>query len=169
MGKFWSLIFLLVPVLGVAAFVVAPWYDLWLPRDISEHGHTIDHLFYFILWLTGAVFVATEVVLFWFMWRYDSQGKSNPVKYMHGSHTLEIVWTILPAATLLFIAIYQMNAWANAKIISPAAGPDGILGTADDMRPMLEVTARQFEWRAPLPRPEGRGRAGRQRRHSRGE
>ena len=151
MGKFWSLIFLLVPVLGVAAFVVAPWYDHWLPRDISEHGHTIDHLFYFILWLTGAVFVATEVVMFWFMWRYDSQGKSKPVKYMHGSHTLEIVWTILPAATLLFIAIYQMNAWANAKIISPAAGPDGILGTADDMRPMLEVTARQFEWRLRYP------------------
>ena len=41
-------------------------------KDISEHGHTIDHLFYFILWLTGVVFVATEVLLFWFLWRYDA-------------------------------------------------------------------------------------------------
>ncbi len=73
MGKFWSLVFLLVPVLGVAVFVVSPWYDHWLPQDISQHGHTIDHLFYFILWLTGAVFVATEVVLFWFLWRYDGK------------------------------------------------------------------------------------------------
>jgi len=150
-GRFWSLLFLLVPVLGVASFAVAPFYNHWLPHDISQHGHVIDHLFYFILWLTGAVFVATEVVLFWFLWRYDSKGHMNPVKYTHGSHSLEIIWTIVPMAVLLFIAIYQMNAWAASKIDNPAAGPDGVFGTADDMRPMLEVTARQFEWRLRYP------------------
>ena len=41
------------------------------------------------------------------------------MKYTHGSHNLEIVWTIMPAATLLFIAIYQMNAWADVKIERP--------------------------------------------------
>ncbi len=154
MGKFWSLLFLMVPVLGVASFVVAPWYKHWLPHDISQTGHVIDHLFYFILWLTGAVFVVTEVVLFWFLWRYDGQGTRKPVKYTHGSHSLEIVWTIIPSAVLLFIAIYQMNAWAAAKIDNPAAGPDGIFGTADDMAPTLEVTGRQFEWRLRYPVPE---------------
>jgi cytochrome c oxidase subunit II len=153
-GKFWSFLFLLVPVLGVACFVAAPLYKIWLPQDISQHGHTIDHLFYFILWLTGVVFVITEVALFWFMWRYDGRGKINPVKFTHGSHTLEVVWTILPAATLLFIAIYQMNAWAEAKIDNPAVGPDGVYGTADDMPPTLEVTGRQFEWRLRYPVPE---------------
>ena len=151
MGKFWSLLFLFVTVLCVVSFAVAPFYKHWLPHDISQHGHTIDHLFYFILWLTGVVFVITEVVLFWFMWRYDSGGKRNPVKFTHGSHSLEIVWTIIPAAVLLFIAIYQMNAWADSKIRNPAVGPDGILGTADDMLPTLEVTARQFEWRLRFP------------------
>ncbi|MEX0678997.1 MAG: cytochrome c oxidase subunit II [Pirellulales bacterium] len=152
MGKFWSVLFLMVPVLGVASFAVAPLYRHWLPLDVSEHGHTIDHLFYFILWLTGAVFVVTEVAMFWFMWRYGhDQAKSG--KFTHGSHSLEIVWTIIPAATLLFIAIYQMNAWAEAKIINPGAGPDGILGTADDMPATLEVTGRQFEWRLRYPVP----------------
>ena len=160
MGRFWSLLFLLVPVLGVASFAVAPLYNHWLPRDISQHGHVIDHLFYFILWLTGAVFVATEVVLFWFLWRYDSKGHTNPVKYTHGSHSLEIIWTIVPMAILLFIAIYQMNAWAASKIDNPAAGPDGIFGTADDMRPTLEVTARQFEWRLRYPGLKAEGRLG---------
>lgn len=160
MGRFWSLLFLLVPVLGVASFAVAPLYNHWLPRDISQHGHVIDHLFYFILWLTGAVFVATEVVLFWFLWRYDSKGHANPVKYTHGSHSLEIVWTIVPMAILLFIAIYQMNAWAASKIDNPAAGPDGVFGTADDMRPTLEVTARQFEWRLRYPGLKAEGRLG---------
>jgi cytochrome c oxidase subunit 2 len=147
------LLFLLVPVLGVACFAFAPMYKIWLPHDISQHGPVIDGLFYFILWLTGVIFVITEVALFWFLWRYDSHGRSNAVKYTHGSHALEIVWTIIPAAVLLFIAIYQMNAWADSKIRNPAAGPDGIYGTADDMAPTLEVTGRQFEWRLRYPVP----------------
>ena len=160
MGKFWSLLFLSVPILGVACFAFAPWYKIWLPSDVSEHGHMIDHLFYFILWLTAVVFVITEVALFWFMWRYDGKGQYRTAKFTHGSHSLEIVWTIIPSAVLLFIAIYQMNAWADSKIRNPAAGPDGIFGTADDMPPMLEITARQFEWRLRYPGLQAKGKLG---------
>ena len=143
MGKFWSFLFLLVPLLGVACFAAGPLYGIWLPKDVSEHGRTIDHLFYFILYLTGAVFIATEVALFWFMWRYDAKVNRDAAKFTHGSHSLEIVWTILPAATLLFIAIYQMNAWADAKLNRPK------------MPPTVEVTARQFEWRLRYPGKNG--------------
>ncbi|MGE0607803.1 MAG: cytochrome c oxidase subunit II [Pirellulales bacterium] len=144
MSKYWSLLFLAVPILGIGVFVAAPYYNLWLPKDISTHGHQIDHLFNFILWLTGGVFVATEVVLFWFLWKYDRHANRQPVKYTHGSHNLEIVWTILPAATLLFIAIYQMNAWAEVKINKP------------DIPITVEVTARQFEWRLRYPGKDGK-------------
>ena len=106
MGKLWCLLFLLVPILGVAVFWYSWQVGYWLPEDISAHGHQIDHLFMFILILTGVVFVVTEVVLFWFMWRFDGKTNREPVKYTHGSHNLEIVWTIIPAATLVFIAIY---------------------------------------------------------------
>jgi cytochrome c oxidase subunit 2 len=138
-------LFLLVPILGVFAFWIAPYIGHDLPRDISEQGHEIDHLYYFILILTGVVFVATEVVLFWFMWKYDATKSTEPVKFTHGSHNLEVVWTIVPSATLLFIAIYQMNAWADVKIRKP------------EMPPTVEVTARQFEWRIryPYTKPEG--------------
>lgn len=156
MGRyFWSWLFLLVPILGVGIFVWAigghyPLEGYWFPEDISAHGYVIDGLFNTILWLTGIIFVATGLVLFWFMWKYDGQLHSEPVKFSHGNHTLEVVWSILPAATLLFIAIYQMNAWADAKIVRPKlAGPDRQLGTADDIPkpPLVEVTGRQFEWR----------------------
>ena len=143
MGKFWSLLFLLVPILGVGLFVWAPFNNHWLPRDVSTHGYQIDHLFNFILGLTGVVFIATELLLFWFLWRYDRATNTSPVKFTHGSHNLEIVWTILPAATLLFIAIYQMNAWAEVKMHKP------------DMEPTVEVTARQFEWRLRYPGQDG--------------
>jgi cytochrome c oxidase subunit 2 len=142
-GKFWSLLFLLVPIFGVLVFWVSGDYGMDLPRDVSEHGHQIDHLYYFCLLLTGAVFVVTEAVLFWFLWKYDGGVNRQPVQFTHGSHNLEVVWTILPAATLLFIAIYQMNAWADVKMRKP------------DIPPTVEVTARQFEWRLRYPGEDG--------------
>ena len=87
MGKFWALLFLLILIGGVVSFVVAPYYDHAFPRDISETGWAIDHLFMFILWLTGIVFIATEGVLFWFLWRYNAGDNKEPVKFTHGSHT----------------------------------------------------------------------------------
>ena len=128
MGRIWSFLFLLIPVFGVLTFVCAM-FDIWpmnggafawpkghwLPININDHGHMIDSLFMFILYLTGIIFIGTATTMFWFMWKYDADVNAQPVKFTHGSHTLEIVWSILPAVTLLFIAIYQMNAWADSK------------------------------------------------------
>ena len=97
MPNFWALLFLAVPVMGVATFVLADRYNIWLPRDVSEHGRTIDQLFFFILYLTGIVFIVTEVVLFYFAWKYEAKHNAKPVEFSHGSHSLEVVWTILPA------------------------------------------------------------------------
>jgi cytochrome c oxidase subunit II len=147
-GKFWSILFLCVTIFGVATFIIAPAAGIWLPPDVSETGPAIDHLFKFILVLTGVVFIITELVLFYFLWRYDGRTSATPAKFTHGSHTLEICWTIVPAATLLFIAIYQMNTWAAAKMRRPT----------HDGQPMaftVEVTGRQFEWRLRYPGEDG--------------
>jgi cytochrome c oxidase subunit 2 len=155
-GKFWAFLFLTVPVLGVLVFFIAmmgasptseqlidwPWPRHWLPEDISRDGHMIDSLFMFILYLTGVVFIVTEVVMAWFMLRYDKDANPDPVKYAHGSHHLEVIWTILPAAVLLFIALHQMNAWGQAKLP---------YGEPKDNPITISVAARQFEWRLVYP------------------
>jgi cytochrome c oxidase subunit 2 len=102
-------------------------------------------LFMAILALTGVVFVVTEVCLAWFLWRYDGKTNRDPVKFTHGSHSLEVVWTVVPAATLLFIAVYQLNAWADNKIRQPK-----------DAGMTVEVRGRQFEWRFRYPGPDGK-------------
>lgn len=149
MGKLWSLLFLLVPILGVGIFVFAA-NDIgivnhWLPEDISEAGSNVDNLFYFILYLTGTIFIGTSLVLFWFMWKYDGDSHAEPVKYVHGSHTLEVVWSIIPAAALVFIAVVQMKGWADAKIERPQQSAAN--GQIEPRPPIAEVTGRQFEWR----------------------
>jgi len=163
-NRFWSLMFLLVPILGVLLFVFAampdswPLYNHWFPEDISKNGWVIDSLFDSILYLTGIIFVGTSLALFWFMWKYDGTKHAEPVKFSHGSHTLEIIWSILPAVTLVFIAVFQMDAWAKAKMLRPMLpGPDGRIGTTDDVPrpPIAEVTGRQFEWRIRYAGPDG--------------
>lgn len=146
MGRLWSLLFLLVPILGVLCFVWAmmdwwPMQNHWLPANIGgDQAIVIDNLFLFILGLTGVIFIGTGLVFFWFLWRYDAAVTTEPVKYFHGSHTLEVVWSIIPAATLLFIAIFQMQAWSAAKIERP-------LENGLPKAPIAEITGRQFEWR----------------------
>ena len=146
-SRLWSILFLLVPIVGVGLFVVAampnswPIENHWFPEDISENGYVMDNLFNAILYLTGVIFVATGWALFWFLWKYDASKNPEPVKYVHGDHTLEIVWSIVPIAILVFIAVYQMNAWADAKLVRPR------LESGEIRPPIAEVTGRQFEWR----------------------
>ena len=169
----------MVPILGVW-LILAPAIDAWpfsggsfafpagtwFPKLVNDDGEIIDQIFYGIFYLTGPIFIATGIALFWFMWKYDSDKNTAPVKFSHGSHTLEIVWSILPAVTLLFLAVYQMNAWADHKMRRPLDhGPDGVLNTADDPMlpgpdkkmgtdddrhvlkpPLALITGRQFQW-----------------------
>ena len=149
LDRLWSLLFLSVPIWGVGLFLWAlagawPLEGHWLPVNINDHGDVIDNLFMFILVLTGVIFLATGFAMFWFLWRYSASSNRDAAKFTHGNHTLEVIWSILPAATLLFIAIYQMNAWADAKMRRPTIEQHG---KSVLKPPLVEVTGRQFEWR----------------------
>src|SRR5205814_3582375 len=108
-------------------------------------GRDIDFLFYVILWITAFFFVLTEAIMVVAMWRYAGEPGRRSV-YVHGNHKLEMAWTLVPAAILLFIAFAQIGAWADIKY-------------AKSMRPphhVIEVSARQFEWRMRYPNEEPR-------------
>lgn len=143
-----TILFLLVPILGVWTFVKADDWGLWFPPYVSTYGGDVDNLFNIILWMVAVTFVLTEVLLVYFFFKYSSRSAKEPV-YSHGNHTLEMVWTAIPALLLLFVAFSQMGAWSNIKINFP--DKDGF----SPERPMMEVYASQFDWRARYPDEEG--------------
>ena len=53
-----------------------------------------------------------------------------------------MIWTSVPSGILLFIALYQMDVWAQYRIKSYYP---------KTLEPIAEVTARQFEWRIRYP------------------
>jgi cytochrome c oxidase subunit 2 len=141
--KFWSGLFGVVLAACALLFVVAPFAGWWLPHDASSYGSKVDGLFYLILIITGVTYLATEAVLVWALWRFAARPGAKS-SYTHGHHKLEMIWTAVPAAILLFIAFAQVSAWADIKYQSRMPDPDSV----------FEVSARQFEWRFRYPSAE---------------
>jgi cytochrome c oxidase subunit 2 len=151
-------LFGLAAALCVLAFLYAPFSpDWWVPvagnppHVISTFGREIDSLFLIILFITGIVFIGTQIVFVWASYRFadqrDAQGRPlRQAQYFHGSQRLEVIWTIIPAAILVFIALYQMGTWASIKFRS----------AAPRVPPLAEITARQFQWVIRYPGPDGK-------------
>jgi cytochrome c oxidase subunit 2 len=124
----------------LALFVVAPFAGWWLPENVASFGGDVDYLFYVILGFTGFFFVLTEAILVYAMYRYTYRPGHKGL-FVEGNHRLELAWTIVPAAILLFIAFAQVNAWERIKYQSRMPPPDLTLG----------LTAQQWEWRLRYP------------------
>jgi cytochrome c oxidase subunit 2 len=109
-----------------------------LPSNIAEHyGADVDWLFYLILIFVGFFFVLTEVILVFAMYKFVRKEPTRRAAYTHGNHQLELAWTIIPAAILLYIAYAQISTWERIKYQTHFPEPDEV----------LEVTAHQWEWR----------------------
>lgn len=147
--RYWSWLFGVTAILVVASFLVGPFDPAWwLPENVSLHGPLhigaeVDGLFMMILWITGIVFVGTQIALVWAMWRFRSERQPQAV-YQHGSQRLEVIWTIIPSAILVFIALYQLGAWTDIKFRS----------SQPKVAPLAEVSARQFQWKIRYPGPD---------------
>jgi len=153
--KFWALFFFFWPAVAFWCCWIARSRGWWFPTSednplglaMSPLGEQIDGLFYLILGIVAVTFVGTQFALGYALWMSATKDDSKPAHFSHGSHSLELIWTIVPAFVLVFIALYQMNVWAEFRVQSYF--PEE---TMED-GPKLEVTARQFEWRMRYPAP----------------
>lgn len=123
----------------------------WLPPQASTFAGEIDFMFWVILVITGIAFVIVETGLLWFIIRYRHRPERRAY-YTHGSQTAELIWTAIPAATVIVLGVWSGRVWReikrrdhlpeNAVRVAIAAkqfewnityaGADGALGTPDD-------------------------------------
>jgi cytochrome c oxidase subunit II len=87
-----------------------------------------------------------------FVVKYRDRNDGRRATYSHGNTTLEIIWTVIPAAIFITLSFMSVNTWAKIKRNAPAsdfeiavaakqfnwevsyAGPDGKLGSDDDVK-----------------------------------
>lgn len=136
-----ALIFFLVIVGGVGLTLVARsrW---WFPPVATVHGADVDRLFTVTLAVTGMVFILVHLLLALFVWRYPARGNEKAT-YFPENRTLELTYTLVPAAVL--ITLISMGAVVWARVHSPA--PPGAV--------LMEVRGEQFGWLFRYPGPDG--------------
>jgi cytochrome c oxidase subunit 2 len=127
----------------------------WAPENVTVGGELVDILLNTIFWLTTVVFILVTTVYIYFLVRYRRRAGVK-AHYSHGNNALEVVWTAIPAAIFLGLALWGNHYWSilhsdppegalKVDIVSYQfgfdmryAGRDGVLGSADDLSFTME-------------------------------
>jgi cytochrome c oxidase subunit II len=76
----------------------------------GPQARKIDGLFFLVFWLAVGVFVLVEGLIVFAAIRYRRRpGREHPVQ-VHGNTKLEVMWTVIPAAILVVIAVPTIGA-----------------------------------------------------------
>ncbi|HEV2291083.1 MAG TPA: cytochrome c oxidase subunit II [Gemmatimonadales bacterium] len=95
----------LAPLLLLAAAGCAEHYPQTTLLPKGDFARMVDHLMRTTVWWAIGVFVLVEGALVVAMIRFREKPGAPEPPQTHGNTVLEIVWTIIPAAILAFIAV----------------------------------------------------------------
>ncbi len=104
-----------------------------LGESASVHGEDIDRMMYITITITGIVFVITQILLFWFAYKFQYSEKRKAFYFPHDNR-LEVVWTVVPAIALTVLVGFGLFYWFR------------ITGEAPKDALEVEVTGKQFGW-----------------------
>jgi cytochrome c oxidase subunit 2 len=140
-----SFLFIVSFVGGVLAFYLSfvSAQDKFLPEAASAHGVRTDNLFWVIMAVLTLAFLVTNALLYFFPFIYRFK-ETNKAYYYPDNHTIERVWTIIPAVIMAGFVIYGYKEWS--AITAPA--PKGA--------EVIEVMGKQFAWQVRYPGADGK-------------
>ncbi len=129
-------------LLGFLIFgLIGAWYcnELYYGKTLfpqgsaSVEGEAIDTMMMVTIVVTGIIFVITQVLLFWFAFKYQEKDNKKAFYFAH-STKLELIWTTIPAIVLAVLVVFGLKAWFK------------ITGDAPKESIVVEVTGHQFAW-----------------------
>lgn len=133
-NAFFMMVFLVVGMFGA-------WYcnELYYGKTLfpagsaSVEGESIDTMLWITIAVTGLVFVITQILLFWFAYKYQENDNRKAFYFAH-STKLELIWTTIPAIVLAVLVVFGLRTWFKFTGDAPK---DAII---------VEVTGHQFGW-----------------------
>ena len=131
-NAFMLLAFLIVGLIGVY-YCNVKLKDKILPESASVQGVSIDRMLWITMGLTGVVFFITQILLFWFSYKYQESDTRKPYYFAH-NNKLELIWTVIPAISLTVLVTFGLVYWYR------------ITGDAPKNAMIVEVTGKQFGW-----------------------
>jgi cytochrome c oxidase subunit II len=108
----------------------------------SDHGEKIDSMMWITLAITGLVFFITQILLFWFPYKYQYKTGQKAFYYPH-NNKLELLWTVVPSIFLTVLVGFGLYYWFK------------ITGDPPKEAVAVEVTGKQFNWLFRYPGKDG--------------
>lgn len=131
--------------------LIGAWYcnELYYGKTLfpqgsaSEQGEKIDLMLYITIAITGVVFLITQVLLFWFSYKYQESDTRKAFYYPH-NNKLELLWTTVPAIFLTVLVVFGLRYWFKMTSDAPK---DAVV---------VEITGHQFAWEMRYPGKDGK-------------
>lgn len=108
----------------------------------SVEGEKIDTMLWITIAITGVVFIITQILLFWFAYKYQENDNRRAYFFPHNTK-LELIWTTVPAIFLTVLVVFGLKYWFK------------ITGDAPKESLLVEVTGHQFGWDFRYPGEDG--------------
>ncbi len=130
--------------------LIGAWYcnELYYSKTLfpqgsaSVEGEKIDLMLWITIGVTGVVFVITQVLLFWFAFKYQEKDGKKAYYFPHNTK-LELLWTTVPAIFLTVLVVFGLKFWFRVTSDAPKNAT------------LIEITGHQFGWEMRYPGADG--------------
>lgn len=112
--------------------------SILMPVQGTSYAGQVDSLYLFLVWLTVFFFLLVAGLLGWFVFKYRRRKTGERTPDISHNTTLEIVWTLIPLAIVMFIFFWGFRTYMEAQV-SPANALE------------IQVTAKKWLWQFEYP------------------
>lgn len=138
----------------LVSFLILGLVGVWWCNDLFYHktlfpqgaasfqGESIDTMMWITIIVCGVVFFITQILLFWFAFKYQESDKRKAYYFPH-DNKLELLWTVVPAIVLTVLVVFGLKYWFQFTSDAPKDSQ------------LVEVTGHQFGWEFRYPGPDG--------------
>jgi len=142
MAKLFAVTIIVIAILSAIPILRHTW---WMAPDISTHGGPIDEQTSETMAEAGISFLASQIILALFIWRFSGARAGEKIKNLPGG-AKAMVWAafLLVGTEVLALGVFGVKAWATVYLTPPAANAMPI-----------QVQAGQFAFYFRYPGPDG--------------
>ena len=118
-----GLVVVILIALVAAVFMSGLGSSLYPPNAVTSEGREIRGLYDIVFAFAVAIFIIVEGLIVWSVVRYRRRPSDLDLPVQtHGNNLVEVIWTVVPTAIVLFLFVISWNTLNNVDAVS--AKPD---------------------------------------------
>ncbi|MGB3640995.1 MAG: cytochrome c oxidase subunit II [Rivularia sp. (in: cyanobacteria)] len=139
-------------VLAVVSLWIGQQAYSWLPPQATAQSLLVDDLFSFLVTLGAFIFLGvTAAIIYSIVFNRASKYDISDGPAIEGNITLEVVWTAIPFALVIWIGVYSYQVYDEMSILGSTQNQHMSMGmksanAATQNSDKIEVISKQWAW-----------------------